>query len=192
MEAFEHVVKAYMESQGYIVSTNVKFPVKLRTRKTAYPEFQTHGYEIDIVATREGFLILGSVKSFLGSYGVSCKGFRGLSKGSSDREYNQYRIFNDREVREGVIQKARERYGYYPRKSIQVKLFVGKFKSKKEQWEIEEHLAFMKDRGVSFEVVGLDKIVQGLVEKAQESTYINDPVIMTVNALDAAGLLTKN
>ena len=188
MEAFEHVVKSYMESQDYIVSTNVKFPVKMRTRKSAYEEFQTHGYEVDIVAARAESLVLGSVKSFLGSHGVNRRGFRRLSANSGDREYDQYRIFNDPEVRNGIINGASAQYGY-PRQSIEIKLFVGKFKSEQEQREIEKHVGAMEDCGVRFEVVGLDKILHGLMEKAKERTYVNDPVIMTLKALDAAGKL---
>jgi hypothetical protein len=195
MEAFEHVVKSYMESQGYIVSSNVKFPVKLQTKKRAYKEFQTHGYEVDVVAAREGSLVLGSVKSFLGSVGVNRQGFRGIadvsqkSKPDQDRQYNQYRIFNDAEVRNGIIKEAGKRYGY-PRHSIRIALFVGKFKSG-EQESIENHLNSMADDGVRTEVIGLERIVDGLMREAQKRTYINDPVIMMIKALDAAGKLVN-
>ena len=188
MEAFEHVVKAYMESQGYIVSTNVKFPVTLRTKKSAYEEYQTHGYEVDVVAAKEGALILGSVKSFLGSLGVNRRGFRGLGGNSTEREYNSYRIFNDTKVRDGIVKQACEVYGYR-REAIQIKLFVGKFKSEDEHREIAKHLSSMKDRGVKFGVVGLEQIIDGLIREAEKSIYINDPVIMTIKALLASGKL---
>ncbi len=190
MEAFEHVVKSYMESQGYIVSSNVKFPVRLRTRKRAYKEFQTHGYEVDIVAAKGKLLILGSVKSFLGSHGVNRRGFQGIADDPRKTEFNQYRIFNDSEVRNGIIEGASKRYGY-PRRSIRVILFVGRFKSG-EQEIIEKHLNSMVDNGVKMGVIGLDEIVSGLVREAQNRTYINDPVIMTIKALDAAGKLAEN
>jgi hypothetical protein len=34
-----------------VVSGGVKFRVKLPTRKAAYTEEQTHGYEVDLVGT---------------------------------------------------------------------------------------------------------------------------------------------
>ena len=52
MEAFEHVAKVFLESKGYAVSTNVKFPIRRRTKKQAYEEYQEHGYEVDLVPLR--------------------------------------------------------------------------------------------------------------------------------------------
>ncbi len=72
MESFEHLVKVFLESQcqQYVVTTNVKFPIRKKTRKVEREEYQTHGHEVDIVAARFDSLLLGSVKSFFGSKGV--------------------------------------------------------------------------------------------------------------------------
>jgi len=56
MEAFEHVAKVFLESRGYAVSTNVKFPVRRRTKKQAYKEYQEHGYEVDLVDAGNQYL----------------------------------------------------------------------------------------------------------------------------------------
>ena len=189
MEAFEHVVKLYMESKGYLVSSNMKFRVRLKTGKIAYEEFQTHGYEVDIVAAREDTLLLGSVKSFLGSIGVSRQGFQGIADESKRTDFGGYRIFNDPEVRNGIIEGARDRYGY-ARGSIRIALFVGKFKTG-DQRIVQEHVNSMVDDGVTMEVIGLEEIMDGLMLEAQSRTYINDPVIMTIKALDAAGRLNS-
>lgn len=189
MEAFEHVVKLYMESKGYLVSSNIKFAVRLKTRKKAYAEHQTHGYEVDIVAAREESLVLGSVKSFLGSIGVSKQGFQGIADESKRTDFGGYRIFNDSEVRNGIIEGARDRYGYQ-RASIRIVLFVGKFKTGDQQI-VQDHVNSMVDDGVSMKVVGLEEIMDGLMLEAQSRTYINDPVIMTIKALDAAGRLNS-
>ncbi len=132
-------------------------------------EFQTHGYEVDVVATNRNSLILGSVKSFLGSQGVSRRGFRALNANSNERENNAYRIFNDTEVRDGIIKEATDLYRY-PRKSVEVRLFVGKFKSEDDQREIAEHFESINDRGVKFGVVGLSEIVDGLLCAAESGT----------------------
>ena len=42
---------------------------------------------------------------------------------------------------------------------------------------------------MKFEVVGLERIMDGLIREAEKSTYINDPVIMTIKALSTAGKL---
>jgi len=70
MEAFESFVAVALEADGYVVSPAVKFPVRMKTKKAAYEELQTHGYEVDLVAARADSLILATVKSFFGSAGV--------------------------------------------------------------------------------------------------------------------------
>lgn len=70
MEAFESFVALALEREGFVVSEAVKFPVQLQTRKAAYKEMQTHGYEVDLVAARADRLVLATVKSFFGSRGV--------------------------------------------------------------------------------------------------------------------------
>ena len=70
MEAFESFVAISLEAERFVVSPAVKFPVRLPTRKQAYGEIQTHGYEVDLVAARADRLVLATVKSFFGSRGV--------------------------------------------------------------------------------------------------------------------------
>ena len=59
MEAFAAVA---LESEGYVVSEAVKFPVTLQTKKAAYAEIQTHGYEVDLVGARRDRLVLATVQ----------------------------------------------------------------------------------------------------------------------------------
>jgi hypothetical protein len=97
MEAFEHVVKLYLESLGYTVSCGVKFPVRLRTKaRDGTKRYQRHGYEVDVVAAKHGELLLGSVKSFFGSKGVNRQGFRGLADPNRRTHFQRYLMFNRR------------------------------------------------------------------------------------------------
>ncbi len=66
MESFEHLCKVALEAEGFAVTSNAKFPVRRRTRRVEYEEYQTHGYEIDLVGARGDGLVLAEVKSFLG------------------------------------------------------------------------------------------------------------------------------
>lgn len=59
MESFEHLCKVALEAEDFVVTSNVKFFVRRQTRKKAYPEYQTHGYEVDLVAARGDRLIRG-------------------------------------------------------------------------------------------------------------------------------------
>ena len=122
MEAFEHLVKVMLETKGYVVTTNVKFPATIKTKNG---QVQRHGYEVDVVAAKHNSLLLGSVKSFLGSRGVNRDGFVGTAKPDS-KDLSGYKLFNRKDIREKVFHEASKRYGY-PVSQIQLKLYVGKF-----------------------------------------------------------------
>lgn len=57
MEAFESLVAVALESEKFVVSSAVKFSVKLKTKRAAYDEFQSHGYEVDLVGARANRLV---------------------------------------------------------------------------------------------------------------------------------------
>lgn len=65
MESFEQVAKVFYQARGYVVTSNVKFPVRRQTRKAAYAEFQEHGYEINLVGARAESLMLASLSEVL-------------------------------------------------------------------------------------------------------------------------------
>lgn len=145
MEAFEHLVKVALEADGYVVTGPLKFPVKRQTGKTAYAEFQTHGYEVDLVGARKNSLVLASVKSFLGSVGVERRGFRGLAAAEAKQHFGRYVLFNEPEIRRQVVEQAAERFGYTP-KQVELRLYVGKFKPSDEQ-VVREHLSTYHNHG---------------------------------------------
>ena len=190
MEAFEHVVKVFLETQGFAVTSNVKFPVRKRVKKAAREEFQTHGYEVDLVAARRDQLLLGSVKSFLGSKGLSRQAFVGIADTTRKTHFDLCKLFNDTEVRNGVIAEASSRYGY-SNGSIRMALFVGKFAGTDEPI-IRKHLVSLKVDGKPVEIFSLREIILGVVKAAQAKTYVDDPVIVTVKCLHALGLLQGN
>lgn len=176
MEAFEHVTKVWLETvENCAVTSGVKFPVRLRTKKASRDEFQEHGYEIDLVAARSDRLLLVSVKSLLGSKGLSLKGLKEES------------LFGRKEVLEGVLSGARTRYGY-SRSQIQIWLVVGRYFSGDEQ-AIAQHIDQLSQGLVRMRVVGLNEIVEGVITAAKRKTYLNDPVIVTLKCLMAAGRL---
>jgi hypothetical protein len=89
VEGFEHVVAIAMEADDLVVSGPLKFLVEFKTKKKKYDEYQTHGYEVDLVGVRQDRLVLASVKSFFGSAGVKAHQVTGESDGSG------YRMLND-------------------------------------------------------------------------------------------------
>lgn len=187
MEAFEQLVKVYLEHEGYVVTTNVKFAARRKTKKTAYDEYQTHMYEIDVVGARQGSLVLGSVKSFLGSGGVDRQGFRGIADESKTCWFNHYAVFNDPDLRDQILAGAAERFGYPLRQTV-LKLFVGRFRPN-DKVDVTRHLSAIEVGAGPIEVVDIHAIMKGLIEASRSKTYYNEPVIMTIKALKEAKLL---
>ena len=184
MEAFEHIVKVFLEAEGYVVTSNVKFPVRRKTKKARYDEYQTHGYEVDIVAAKHNSLILGSVKSFFGSPGVNRQGFKGIADLSKRTDFKRYTLFNEPEVREGILKEAVRQYGYPP-DCVQFCLFVGKF-VEGDKTVVTNYLNEIVVGAGPVKVFDLRTIVEGLLTAAQSKTYYNDPVVMTLKALKEA------
>lgn len=182
MQSFEHLCKVALEAEDFVVTSNVKFPVRRRTKKKSHAEYQTHGYEVDLVGARNGALVLAEVKSFFGSQGVNRQSFRGLADQSRPTNFGGYKLFNHAEVREGVVEAAADRYGY-PSDQVELRLYVGKFAGG-HQIPVTAHL-----EGIGVQVMALEEIVASVMSAARRRTYTDDPVIMTVKALTAAGLL---
>ncbi len=189
MEAFEHVVRVYLESEGFVVSGNVKFPVRRQTKRLDRVEFQTHGYEIDVVAARRNELMLGSIKSFFGSKGVERQGFKGIANPLRRTHFDDYRLFNDADLRNEIVRQAAERYGY-AESHVRVALYVGRFYAKDRE-AVERHLRSIVVGKHAVRVVSLDVLAPKLIELSKSGTYSNDPVVMTVKMLREANLLSS-
>jgi hypothetical protein len=189
MESFEHVCRVALEQEcdgrHYVVSTNVKFFVRRKTKKAAYDEYQEHGYEIDLVGARQGQLVLAEVKSFFGSHGVGRQSFRGLADEGRRTTYDRFKVFNDPQLRSDVTLSACASYGYEPHQ-VEWRLYVGKFANGHEG-DVRTHLASLEP---PVRVVGLREIVATLTELGDRRAYTDDPVIMTVKALRAAGRIS--
>ncbi len=189
MESFEQFVAIAMEAEGLIVSSAIKFPVQRQTRKTMHAEVQTHGYEVDLVGARSNNLVLATVKSFFGSRGVAAEHVTGTS--SDTRAKSLYLLLNDPLIRDSVIGAAAERYGY-PLDQVTVRLYVGKFAAPTKgthEATIREWCAGQHVGGGPIEVHGLPDVVAAVRAAASSKTYRDNPVLVTMKVLDAAGLL---
>jgi hypothetical protein len=196
MEGFEHLVKVALEAEDLIVSSNLKFPVTIHIKKkSGREEDQTHGYEVDLVGARRNLLVLASVKSFFGSTGVRQDGFKELAKFDNPTarqltEFNLYRLFNDKQIREGVIAEAVKRFGYSPRQ-VALRLYVGKFQNNEAKADIKAYLGKMQAGKGPVKVFDLGEILNNLFKVLESKTYFNDPVVMTLKAL-AEGIRQSN
>lgn len=174
MESFEHVCKVALEAEGFVVTTNVKFPVTRQTKKVSRVEFQTHGYEVDLVGARTDELVLASVKSFFGSHGVSLTGM----------DQSGYRLFNDDDLRAEVVRVASERYGY-PADRVNLRIYVGRFAPRSRDGVI----AHFRERDMG--VCTPEQVAELVLRAAESKTYTDDPVITTVKLLHATGHLSS-
>jgi len=189
MESFERFVAVALESEGYVVSEAVKFPAALQTKKTAYDEIQTHDYEVDLVGARRDRLVLATVKSFFGSRGVAADHVDGTTTNADARK--GYRMLNDAAVREAVLAGAASRYGYET-SQIEMRLYVGRFAAPTKgthEAKIRQWCANTTVGAGPIKVVGVDDVVAAARQVANHKRYRDNPVIVTLKVLQAAGVL---
>ena len=190
MEAFESFVAVALEAEGFVVSPAVKFPVRLQTRKAAYDELQTHGYEVDLVGARADALVLATVKSFFGSRGVAAEHVENQPT-ASERSRKLYALLNNDTIRSTVIEEAAKRYGYGEDK-VELRLYVGRFAGRKHGKHEERIRAWAARQPVPITVYRLDEVVGKVQEVASHKQYRDNPVLVTMKVLAEAGMLAPD
>ena len=127
MEAFESFCKLAIEAEHLVVTSGVKFPIARETKKVPKraPSRRSRSTATRSTSSgaRAGRLVLGSVKTYLGSKGVRAGDVRG-----EGAETGRYRLLNDPVIREGFLAGAAEWYGY-ERGQVKIRLYVGKWAS---------------------------------------------------------------
>ena len=189
MEAFESFVAVALEAEDFVVSGGVKFRVRLPTRKAAYTEEQTHGYEVDLVGARSDCLVLVSVKSAFGSRGVVAEHVTG----EDERGSRLYRLLNDEVVRTRVVAAAAERYGYRVQQ-VQLRLYVGRFSGRRAGEHEQRVRAWAAEQRVGagpIVVVGVKDLAGTVREAAGDTQYRDSTVLATLKALQEAGQLVE-
>ncbi|MBI3744543.1 MAG: hypothetical protein HY261_09720 [Chloroflexi bacterium] len=91
-------------------------------------------------------------------------------------------------MQQKIIEKSGEIYNYHPNQ-VELWLFVGHFESLKQERKIRDGLAKSHSGFRSVTVVGLSEIVSVILKALDSKMYFNDPVIMTVRALEMAKVL---
>ena len=107
MNAFEEIVKQYLEAEGYWVRQSVKVEISKDDKKAiGLPTMPRP--EIDLVAlnVKKNELLLVEVKSLLDSYGVWYEAVSGEDKKFAKR----YRLFTDSKFREVVTKRLKVEY----------------------------------------------------------------------------------
>lgn len=177
MEAFEQVVALTLEAEQLIVSGPHRFPVRRQTRRADREEFQTHGYEVDIVGARGDRLVLATVKSYFGSRGVDAASV----SGADPRFAGGYRLLNDPAIRDGVLAGACERFGYPPAQ-VEFRLYVGKFAGSDEA-RVRAWCSTQRIGAGPIGLFGPDEIVPILLRLEGGNSYQDNPVLATLRVL---------
>lgn len=186
MEAYESFAALAMETEGLVVSEAVKFPVRRQTARTDYEEFQTHGFEVDLVGARADRLVLATVKSFFGSAGVQAHevmGERGNHRG--------YALLNNPDVQQQVLDGACERYGYQS-SQVELRLYVGKFAgkaSKLHEPAIRTWCAEQVVGGGPIQVFDARDVAIKVRAVASSKTYRDSPALVAMKVLAEAEML---
>lgn len=102
MDAFESVVAVLLERKGYWTRTSVKVELT-KEEKRLIGRPSSPRWEIDVVAYKgsTNSLLVVECKSYLNSPGVRFSSF----DGSSEREANRYKLFNEEELRKVVFNR---------------------------------------------------------------------------------------
>jgi hypothetical protein len=189
MEAFESFVALALEADGLVVSEAVKFPVTRQTRRVSHTEIQTHHYEVDLVGARADKLVLATVKSFFGSRGVVAAQVKGMDNSRWDR---LYAMINDPVIRDAVLAGASERFGYSTAQ-IELRLYVGKFAGgsrRNHEAEVREWAANQTIGPGPIHVYGVKEVAAAARRLADTRTYRDNPAVVAIKVLEAAGMLT--
>jgi hypothetical protein len=184
MEAFESFVALALESEGFIVSEALKFPVTQQTTSG----LQTHGYEVDLVGARANRLVLATVKSFFGSRGVVAEHVMGEATKATLNK--RYALLNNDVVRDTVVEGAATRFGYTA-DQVEVRFYVGKFADKSgshearvRQWSSQQRVG-----AGTIQVVGVNDVVAKVRTVASSTQYRDNAALVAMKVLEAAGAL---
>jgi hypothetical protein len=129
------------------------------------------------------------VKSFFGSRGVVADHVTGASSYETARSYA---LLNNEEVRDQVLAGACKLYGYQL-DQIQMRLYVGRYaapsKGENERL-VRDWAAATIIGGGPVKVVALDEVVSRVRAAAARKEYRDNPVLVTLKVLEAAGQLS--
>ncbi len=186
MEAFESFVALALEAEDFVVTGPVKFKISKKTNKTAKDEYQTHGYEVDLVGSRGDKLVLVSVKSFLGSGGVKPKEVTGEQGAEKSKGY---KMLNDPVLRNEIVRMAAEKYGYKI-SQVEMRLYGGLFHTGEKGFTHVKEWAQRQRVGAGpIGVYSGSEVAAIVLKMADSKTYRDHAVLMAVKVLKAAGMI---
>jgi hypothetical protein len=180
MNAFEDIVKLYLEEEGYWVKQSVKVDISKDDKKAiGLPTMPRP--EIDLVAlnAKENELLLIEVKSYLDSQGVYWEVV--CDEKNEYENAKRYRLFTNKKFRTVVTKRLAEQFlkqGLINEKTKpNYALAVGKFHSPKDEENTRRH--FSKKGWKLFTPKEIKEKIRELSEKGWE----DNPVTITAKLI---------
>ena len=177
MNAFEDIVKLYLEEEGYWVRQSVKVHRIIKEDKRSLNSYSMPTPEIDLVAykAKNNELLLIEVKSLLDSYGVHYEAVAGIDQ----EEGKRYKLFTNDLFRRIVTDRLKEEYlklGLInERTKIRYALAAGKIHNERDEMNIVKHFSDVQRQWILFSPKQIKKKIKEFADKGWE----DDVVIMT-------------
>jgi len=174
MNAFEDIVKQYLEEEGYWVRQSVKVHRITKEDKRKLEKHSMPTPEIDIVAfnMKENELLLVEVKSLLDSYGVHF----GAVSGVDERDKRGYKLFYWDLYRKIITERLTEEYleqGLINEKTkINYALAAGHINTQWDEDKIKEYFNNPKRKWVLFSPEDIKNKVKNLSGKGWEDNLV--------------------
>ncbi len=173
MNAFEDIVKQYLEEEGYWVRQSVKVNIsKEEKRGIGTPTMPRP--EIDLVAlnVKKNELLLVEVKSYLDSYGVY---FEAVSD-ENDEAADRYKLFTDSNFRNIVTKRLRGEYQerglINENTKINYALAAGHIHYPADEPKIRDYFLKQKEKWILFSSKQIKDKVKELAEKGWEDNIV--------------------
>ena len=181
MNAFEDIVKLFLEEEGYWVRQSVKVEIsKEEKRELGNPTMPRP--EIDIVALKVDIneLLLVEVKSYLDSYGVYYEAVTGnVTKKYEEKDAKRYKLLNDKRFRKVVTERLKEDYsekGLINQKTkINYGLATGNIKYPEDEQRIREYFSKQKEKWILFS----EKYIKDKIKRLSRKGWEDNLIIMT-------------
>ena len=181
MNAFEDIVKLYLEEEGYWVRQSVKVHRITKEDKRNLNNYSMPTPEIDIVAykAKENELLLVEVKSLLHSYGVHYEAVAGINK----EEGKRYKLFTNDLFRQIVTDRLKEEYLGFGLVNAETKikyaLAAGKIHSDWDETNIVKHFSDSKRQWILFSPKQIKDKIKEFASKGWEDNVVIMAVKLT-------------
>jgi hypothetical protein len=182
MDAFEEIVKRYLEEEGYWVRQSVKINISSEDKREIGTPTMPRP-EIDLVAlnVKENELLLIEVKSYLDSYGVY---FEAVSD-ANDKAAGRYRLFTNSNFRNIVTERLRVEYQgrglINENTKINYALAAGHIHYPEDVAKIRDYFSKQKEKWILFSPEQIKNRMRGLSRKGWEDNVVTMTAKLVVN-----------